>query len=85
MRNCTNPECRRPIDACNGFVKAGDINEAIAGTRPWREVRELCGKCGFYIACLGMMGRDQELSEFFVKIGYADAPTVHSEATNGPS
>lgn len=84
IRNCANPECRRPIEACNGFVKAGDINEAIDGTRPWREVRELCGKCGAYIACLEMTGRDQEREEFFIKIGYAEAPRVHTEVTNGP-
>jgi hypothetical protein len=28
-----------------GFVKAGDWLEAEAGTRPWTEVRELCGGC----------------------------------------
>lgn len=85
MRNCVNPECGRPIEACNGFVKAGDINEAISGTRRWRDVRELCGKCGAYILCLDMTGRDQEREKFFIKIGYAEAPKIQIEAPNGPS
>jgi hypothetical protein len=42
-RSCA--KCGGEITACMGFVKAGDWLEAEAGTRPWTEVRELCGGC----------------------------------------
>lgn len=39
--------CGKEIDACMGFVSAGDFLKAVAGEIPWKDVRELCGRCVF--------------------------------------
>ena len=43
MRACA--VCQTPIEGCNGFVRAGDVMELLAGSRKPCAVRELCGKC----------------------------------------
>jgi hypothetical protein len=52
VRHCANPGCKRPITHCMGFVKAGDIIEYEDGHRRAEHVRELCGRCGFYISLI---------------------------------
>ena len=37
--------CRSEIYGCNGFVKAGDLLELDAGSREYKDVREMCGLC----------------------------------------
>lgn len=39
-------ECGRPIKACMGFTIAGDFLLAVEKKIPWKEVKELCGRCG---------------------------------------
>ena len=48
-RCCSNPACQKPIVACMGSVKAGDVIEAEDGLRSWTEVRELCGICALWM------------------------------------
>ncbi len=45
VRYCFNPECRRPITECNGFVIARDFLAFWEGRLPAEKVRELCGMC----------------------------------------
>jgi len=45
MRSCLNPECRRPIEECNGFVIIRDFLAFLAGKLSPQKVRELCGIC----------------------------------------
>ena len=40
-RFCCNPSCRRPIEFCDGYTKAGDVLDLWDGKRD--TVRELCG------------------------------------------
>ncbi len=68
MRQCSNPECKRPIEGCNGFVKAGDLMEAMAGERPVEQVREMCGKCGLLAFIYEELFGDCDL--FFLRIGW---------------
>ena len=39
--------CLAPLDACMGFVIAGDWLMALGGEIPPETIRELCGKCVF--------------------------------------
>jgi len=38
-------ECGEGIQACNGFVVAGDFILAVQGLLPFGKVRERCAKC----------------------------------------
>ncbi len=37
--------CHRPIEKCDGFVKAGDITEVAEGKRVYENIREICKLC----------------------------------------
>jgi len=52
VRYCINPQCQRPIRACNGSVIASDMLDAIEGKREMKQVRELCGKCVFALSLI---------------------------------
>ena len=67
MRRCSNSECREPISACMGFVKAGDFIEAIAGTRTTDAIRELCAKCGLRA---DLAVAEEQSESFLKKIGW---------------
>ena len=43
VRRCH--QCGILIDMCNGFVKAGDWLDLVAGKIEAKDVRELCGLC----------------------------------------
>ena len=63
-RFCANPECRKPINGCFGFVVAGDFQKAIEGRLPQEDVRELCAWCVVaYERGLGAQGVRTEAKE----------------------
>ena len=47
MRHCANPECRKEINECNGFIVGRDFFAFLEGKISRDQVRELCGKCIF--------------------------------------
>ena len=57
-RHCANPKCRAEITACMGHVLACDMVKAMAGTIPWTQVREICGRCGERVHALIDQGKE---------------------------
>lgn len=47
IRRCLNPDCRREITECNGFVLARDYLDFLDGKLTAEKVREFCGLCHF--------------------------------------
>lgn len=69
MRYCSNPKCNRPIEACFGFVKAGDLMALKEERIEQEQVRELCAKCGVKVLNL----RDEPnygYLNFLIEIGW---------------